>query len=411
MIKYPSVLEPIFDKLKEYDITPIIVGGFIRDSLLFIESKDIDIEVYGVVSFEILQDILQVFGKINLVGKSFGVCKLKFEGYDLDFSLPRKDNKIASGHRGFDIQTCSVLDFKTAASRRDFTINAIGFDLVSKKILDPFNGAADLENKILRAVDLESFEQDPLRVLRAAQFCARFDLSIEHNLAITCKEMVSCGLLAELPKERIFEELKKLLLKSKRPSVGFKLLNEFGSDIFNDNLNVIDEIAKQLTTNKKQNLVLMLAGLYFKIPKEQIEASLSIIVYEKELCKSIIELVEAYNSLIHVDINGIDNYFIYKLATKINIEELLILGSSIHYANNSQNLYKIGQIIFEKAKKLSVLTKKLSPLLQGRDLVEAGLNPSIEFSKILNDCYEAQMNSEFKSHDEALVWLKNYLKL
>ncbi|HUH42947.1 MAG TPA: hypothetical protein VLZ29_07515 [Sulfurimonas sp.] len=412
MIKYPDALDAIFKKLKSHNITPIIVGGFVRDSLLFIESKDIDIEVYGVSSFKVLQEILQEFGKINIVGKSFGVCKLRFEGYDLDFSLPRKDNKITSGHRGFDINTYSKLDFKTATSRRDFTINSIGYDVVLKKILDPFNGARDLKNKILRAVDLKSFVEDPLRVLRAAQFCARFDLKIEHSLYITCKEMVSRGLLSELPKERIFEELKKLLLKSKKPSLGFKLLNKFGANIYNDNLDVIDKIAKQLTTFSERNVVLMLAGLYYKVTKDELEPLLSLLSDEKELCRDVIELVEAYNyMMVIVETGTIDEYFIYKLSTKANIKELLVLSSSIYYVQNHKAIYKTGEVIYEKAKKLGVLEQKLTPLLQGRDLIQIGLEPSVEFSKILDDAYEAQMSSEFKTYDEALAWLERYLEL
>lgn len=409
MINYPSALNTIFNKLLEHNIKPIIVGGFIRDSLLLVESKDIDIEVYGVKSFDILKDILKEFGKINIVGKSFGVCKLRFEGYDLDFSLPRKDNKTATGHRGFDVQTYSAIDFKTAASRRDFTINAIGFDVVSKKILDPFNGALDLKNKILSAVNLESFIEDPLRVLRAAQFCARFDLKIEHNLAITCKDMVSRGCLAQLPKERVFEELKKLLLKSQKPSIGFKLLNEFDANIYNDNLDVIDEIAKQLTASSKWRLVLMLAALYYKIKIDELEPILSLIIDEKELCKDVIELVEAYNYMSIFDVDTIDDYFIYKLSTKANIEELLVLSSSIYHAKNPKAVYETGKVIYEKAQKLGVLNHKLTPLLQGRDLIKIGLSPSVEFSQILDDAYEAQMHSEFKTYDEALIWLDRYL--
>ncbi len=406
MITYPKILEPIFSRLITNSITPIIVGGFVRDSLLYAESKDIDIELYGVTSFDILQEILKEFGKINIVGKSFGVCKLRFEGYDLDFSLPRKDNKTASGHRGFDIKTYSGLDFKTAASRRDFTINSIGYDVVSKKILDPFNGIDDLKNKTLRAVNLENFIEDPLRVLRAAQFCARFDLTIEHDLFIKCKEMVSRGSLEELPKERIFEELKKLLLKSKKPSIGFKLLNEFGAKIYNDNLDAVDEIAKQLTTSSKRDLVLMLAGLYYKIIKNDFESISGLVIDEKELQNDVTELLEAYNYMLSIDINMINDYFIYKLATKANIKELLILSSSIYCANNPQTIYKTGEVIYKKAKKLGVLNQKLTPLLQGRDLIKIGLKPSAEFSKILDYTYEAQMSNEFKSYSEALDWLK-----
>jgi tRNA nucleotidyltransferase (CCA-adding enzyme) len=215
MIDYPSKLDTIFDKLKSHGIRPIIVGGYIRDYLVDIESKDIDIELYGISSFTKLQNILKEFGSVNVVGKSFGVCKLYFEEYDLDFSFPRSDNKVKSGHRGFEITIDTTLDFKTATSRRDFTMNSVGYDVVERKILDPFGGLDDFKNKTLKALNLESFGEDPLRFLRAVQFATRFELKIENDLFSICKDMVTNGLLEELPKERIFEEIKKLLLYAK----------------------------------------------------------------------------------------------------------------------------------------------------------------------------------------------------
>ncbi|MDD5373502.1 MAG: CCA tRNA nucleotidyltransferase [Sulfurimonas sp.] len=409
MINYPSKLNIIFDKLKNYGIKPIIVGGFVRDSLLKIESKDIDIEVYGDISFKKLEEILKEFGNVNIVGKSFGVCKLKFEDYDLDFSLPRIDNKIESGHRGFDVKVDSNLDFKTAASRRDFTINAIGYDVTERTVLDPFCGIDDLRDKILRAVNLKSFIEDPLRVLRAAQFCARFNLKIEDNLFFTCKDMVSKNLLDELPKERVFEEIKKLLLKSQKPSYGFKLLKEFGTDIYTDNISVIDETVKRLTTNNQTNLVLMLAGLCYNFELTQTENFILKLTDEKELLKRVINLIQANNEIDKI-YNDADDYLLYKLAAKVNIDELLILSNSIYFAKNSSNTYKVGEEIYKRAKELNVLKGKLPPLLMGRDILELGLKPSPKFSQILDDAYEAQMHGKFKNHGEALLWLKEHIK-
>jgi len=411
MINYPDKLNIIFDKLKNYAIKPIIVGGFIRDSLLKIESKDIDIELYGVISFAKLENLLQEFGDINIVGKSFGVCKLKFYDLDLDFSFPRKDNKIKSGHRGFDIEIDSNLDFKTASSRRDFTINSIGYDVIDRKLLDPFCGVDDLKDKILRAVNLESFIEDPLRVLRAAQFCARFNLEIEHNLFLICKDMVSKNMLDELPKERVFEEIKKLLLKSQKPSIGFKLLKEFGTDIYTDNTAVVDEIAKQLTTNSQTNLILMLAGLCYSFDLVQTENFILKLTDERELLKRVIKLAQANNEIDNIYKNYADDYLLYKLAKKVNIEELLILSSSIYFTNNSSKVYEAGEKIYKRAKELNILKEKLPPLLMGRDILELGLKPSPKFSKILDEAYEAQIHGEFKNHDDALLWLKKYLKL
>ncbi|MEK6658340.1 MAG: hypothetical protein AABY36_01505 [Campylobacterota bacterium] len=253
---------------------------------------------------------------------------------------------------------------------------------------------------------MESFIEDPLRVLRATQFCARFNLKIEDNLFFTCKDMVSKNLLAELPKERIFEEIKKLLLKSQKPSYGFKLLKEFGSDIYTDNILVIDEIAKRLTTNNQTNLALMLAGLCYNFELTQAENFILKLTNEKELLKRVINLIQANNE---IDKNYADDYLLYKLAVKVNIDELLILSSSIYFAKNSSKVYRVGEEIYKRAKGLNILKGKLPPLLMGRDILELGLKASPKFSKILDEAYEAQMHGKFKNHNEAMLWLKEYL--
>ncbi|MDD2651986.1 MAG: CCA tRNA nucleotidyltransferase [Sulfurimonas sp.] len=407
IIDYPIEIDIIFDTLKKSGIKPILVGGYIRDKLLNKKSKDIDIELYGVSSLAKVEKILQKFGDVNSVGKSFGVCKIVFKGYDLDFSLPRKDNKIKSGHRGFDVEIDSNLDFKTAASRRDFTINAIGYDIIEKKIVDPFNGKEDLKNRILRAVNLDSFGQDPLRVLRAAQFCARFNFQIEYNLYLTCKDMVSKHLLDELPKERVFEEIKKLLLKSQKPSRGFKLLKEFGFDFFTENMFITDIVAKKLTTNKQTNLVLMLAALCYNFKQKETELFLTKLTNEKKLFQRVVALIETHKKL--NDLN--DDYALYKLAVLTNIGELLILSSSIYTLKGNSEMVKKCEDIYKRAKELGIIDKKLPPLLMGRDILKLELHPSANFSQILNDAYEAQMHGKFKNHDEASIWLKEYLKL
>lgn len=411
MINYPDKLNIIFDKLKNFNIKPIIVGGFIRDYLLDIDSKDIDIEVYGISSFLELQNLLKEFGSVNIVGKSFGVCKLYFEDYDLDFSFPRRDNKIKNGHKGFEIEIDTTLDFKTAASRRDFTINSIGYDVTLKKILDPFNGINDLKNKILKAVDNDSFAEDPLRVLRAVQFSTRFELKIQNNLFATCKDMVLKNMLEELPKERIFEEIKKLLLYSKKPSKGFELLREFGSDIGSKNIYILDEIAKQLTTNMQTNLILMLAGLCYDFNENRVKNFISRFTNEKILSDETLKLVKLHNEIDNIFASGITNYKLYKLASKIDISKLLILNSSLFFTKNSSKVYKAGNEIKKRAKELNILEQKLPPLLAGKDLLKLHLKPSPLFSKILDEAYEAQMKEEFYSYEEAVKWLKKFLKI
>jgi len=410
MIKYPRSLDTIFNKLYAFNIRPIIVGGYIRDVLLGIPSNDIDIELYGISSLEEVEKILLEFGNVNSVGKSFGVCKLSYKGLDLDFSLPRKDNKIASGHQGFKITVDTNLDFKTAAGRRDFTINAIGYDVKNKKILDPYHGREDLDKKILKAVDNEKFKEDPLRVLRAVVFASRFDMKLDKSLEFTCKHMIQNKLLDELPKERIFQEIKKLLLKSNNPSGGFYLLKDLGAFSFFKEFNTLDEkeyavilnaLQKLKTfqiTSDKEFVILALAVMTSKFSDMQTQTFLNRITNEK----TVIEKVFTFHK-IDFNLDNLNDYNIYTLARKTDIKFYS------YYLYVIQNKKEEIEYLLKKAKKLNVLHEPILPLIKGKDLIKLGLQPSKEFSKILEYTYQAQIQNAFKDKPSALSWLKKNL--
>ncbi|MFT5835864.1 MAG: tRNA nucleotidyltransferase (CCA-adding enzyme) [Sulfurimonas sp.] len=412
MIEYPNFLNKIFDKLDNNGAKSIIIGGFVRDYLLNIKSNDIDIEIYNISSFEKLEYILKEFGSVNSVGKSFGVCKLKVENFTLDFTLPRTDSKISSGHSGFDIKIQKNLDFVHATRRRDFSINAIGYDVVNKTILDPFNGISDLKEKTLKMVDAKTFIEDPLRVLRAVQFCSRFDLVMDKELFVLCKSMIDDNLLSQLAKERIYEEIKKNLLKSKKPSLGFELLKKLGAlkyfshleftqeDEWSRSMNAIDKIARLKTTNTRAKEVLMLASICYKFTSPQIEDFIFTLSNDKSLLSTIIKLQKNLKTITNICSKEIKDYELYKLATKVNIEELILL---------SEALFGVGNCILIRVKELNILNKKIPPILLGRDLIKLEMSPSSEFSTILDLAYEFQMNGEFFSKDAAIRWLNNYL--
>ncbi len=415
MIDYPNKLNIIFDKLLNNSIKPIIIGGYIRDSLLKKESKDIDIELYGINSFSKLEDILKEFGDVNSVGKSFGVCKLKVDDLDLDFSFPRIDSKIDSGHKGFKVKIDSSLDFKTATSRRDFTINAIGYDIQTKQILDPFNGQEDLKNKILKAVDIKKFADDPLRVLRAIQFSSRFNLSIDNELFKTCNNMIKDSLLDELPKERIFIEVQKLLLKSLSPSSGIKLLNSIGgfnyfTEFKNMNLSklektykAIDTMSSLKTTNNKTNTILMLSVLCYQLSADKCETFLSKLTNDKNLFNKVLSLVKHQND---IDFEFFNDYDIYILATKVTIKEFVLFSIAISQTKiESKNINSLKI----RAKELGVLHKEVKAIVQGKDIIHFGLKPSKEFSKILHRAYIAQISGLFQTKEEAYLWLEKEL--
>src|SRR5688572_3085481 len=198
----------------------LLVGGCVRDALMGTQPKDWDLEVYGVAP-ERLREILDQFGPVNVVGEAFTVYKL---GSDLDVSIPRRERKSGRGHRAFVIEGDPEMSFTEAARRRDFTINAILQDPLTGEIIDPFAGRRDLDQGVLRAVSAETFPEDSLRVLRAAQFAARFEFRVEPETVELCRAID----LSDLPAERIWGELEKLLLRARQPSIGLGWLHALG---------------------------------------------------------------------------------------------------------------------------------------------------------------------------------------
>jgi tRNA nucleotidyltransferase (CCA-adding enzyme) len=196
----------------------LLVGGCVRDRIMGQTPKDWDLEVYGIEPVR-LRELLGQFGQVNAAGEAFKVYKL---GPDLDVSLPRRERKQGQGHRAFVVQGDPSMSVTEATERRDFTINAILQDPLTGEIIDPFKGEADIYGKILRAVSANTFAEDSLRVLRAAQFAARFEFVIEPETVALCKRIV----LSDLPAERIWGEIEKLLLKAAHPSMGLRWLRE-----------------------------------------------------------------------------------------------------------------------------------------------------------------------------------------
>src|SRR5713101_5393207 len=196
----------------------LVVGGWVRDRLMGRDSKDIDLEVYGVAA-DRLQQFLEAFGHVETVGESFQV----FKAGDIDVSLPRRESKSGRGHRGFAVTGDPTMTVEEAARRRDFTVNAIAWNPLTDEYLDPFSGRTDLQRRLLRAVDSATFGDDSLRVLRGIQFAARFDFSLDDATKALCR-IIS---LDDLPAERIWGEIEKLLL-APRPSIGFRLAMELG---------------------------------------------------------------------------------------------------------------------------------------------------------------------------------------
>src|SRR5207249_3110688 len=189
----------------------LIVGGWVRDRLMGRDSPDIDIEVFRLPS-DRLRQVLESLGRVEAVGESFQVYKVG----DIDVSLPRRDSKAGRGHRGFVVVGDPDMSIEDAARRRDFTVNAISWDPLTDDYFDPFDGRGDLQRRLLRVVDPQTFADDSLRVLRAVQFAARFEFALEPRSASLCRAIP----LDDLPAERVWGEFEKLL-NAARPSIGF----------------------------------------------------------------------------------------------------------------------------------------------------------------------------------------------
>jgi len=453
-MKIPKILEEIAQKLAQNDIKAVIVGGAVRDYFLGLQkSKDIDIEVYNINSLEELVELLEEFGSVNLVGKAFGIIKLKTKEEEFDFSLPRTEKKIAKGHKGFEVHTHKNLSFQEAARRRDFTINAMGYDIITKKFLDPFNGKKDIEAKRLHIVDTKSFVEDPLRVYRAIGFAARFEMELSAKTKELCKIMVARGDLEELPKERIFEEFKKFLLKAKKPSIALELLRELGiikyfpelqaiigipqepsyhaeGDVWTHTLMVVDEMAKLKSGDERVDVVRLFSALCHDFGKplttKKIDGKwrafnhdikgvaptisfLERLSSDKKLIESVAGFVKYHLRIAQLYKSNAKAGAIRRLASNIDIKELELLARADYFGRESSDkkeYFEAGEWILQRAKELNVLDAPPKPLVQGRDLIALGLEPSPKFKEMLEQAYSAQLDGAFSNKEEALEWLK-----
>ncbi|WP_363323450.1 CCA tRNA nucleotidyltransferase [Aliarcobacter butzleri] len=380
-INLPKILIRILNTLQELGSKPILVGGCVRDSFLNKKIKDYDIEIFNFDSLEILEKSLKKFGNVNLVGKSFGVLTLKIDEYDFDFSLPRIEKKVGNSHQDFEVSTNANLSFKEAAKRRDFTINSIGYDYFKNEILDPFGGMNDLKNKIIKHIDDKTFVEDSLRVYRSVQFASRFEFKIDENTKILCKKIVSSGELKFLPKERVFEELKKLFLKSKQPSLGLSLLKEFNIVNIEQNLEEIDNLAfilKDKNYDDFRKLYLFYSCLCKGMNENETFSFIKNLTDDKKFIKNILTLNET--NLTN------DIKILKRLSLKLKLEDLIVLNQA--FKN------QISLEVFEILNNLDILNTPIKPLILGKDLIKLGFVPSEKFKEILDFAFDLQIEDD-----------------
>lgn len=421
----PPILLLINDALLERGATALLVGGCVRDHFLQIPIKDYDIEVYGLPNLESLEEVLRRFGKVKQVGKSFGILKFVDAGKEYDFAFPRLERKVGRGHRGFDVTIDGGLDFKTAAKRRDFTINAMGYEIATHRFLDPFGGKRDLDAKLLRHIDDTTFVEDPLRVWRGVQFLARFGLHMAKETQVLCYRMVCEGMLEELPKERVFDEVKKLLLRADRPSTGLALCRELtllrayaplwtlSREAWLVTLRRVDLMAAGRDRGCTAPLILMLAALTLTCGEAGSRETVALLSDEERLLTEVPKLV-AHAPMIEtiyreskIDTAAADA-MLRLLAAKVKIPDAVAVAKADFLARHTEmDRFEAGEWALQRAGELGVVEGPLPPLLQGRDLMHHfQLQPSPKFKEILERVYQMQIEGKITSREEALHFVE-----
>ena len=409
---YRTLIKEIWENSGE----AYLVGGWVRDRLMGTDEKDIkdiDLEVMGIKKDK-FEEILQKYGKFKKVGKSYEIYILNnsIEISFIDVKIPIKE----------------------CARRRDFTVNSIYYNLIEEKYLDFFGGVEDIKNKRLRYVDKNSFLQDPLRILRTAQFISRFGFSADHLLEIIIK--TEKQEILKVPKERICRELEKIYMLGIKPSEGFLFLEKTGvlqrimpeisclknvmqdeiyhpeGDVFTHTMMMLDVLSKkERTAELFWSILYHDAGKKGTFPGFEGHCEKSQEVFDREIIKftdnrdlidSVRKLVRYHEEPLKILLKGgADRISVKKLAVKVDIDKLLklyrcdVLGRG--RSDNRKELEIIDNIeaVYQKVK------NELKPIVKGADLIKWGLKPGENFGEILKKLYEAQLEEEFANLKDA----------
>lgn len=461
MQKFPAKILKLAEIVKENGGRAMLVGGCVRDFLMKVEPKDFDVEVYGIEPHR-LREILEKFGKVDAVGEAFTVYKI---GQNLDVSLPRRERKTGRGHRGFTIEGDPQMSFAEACRRRDFTINAILQDVLTGEIIDPFNGRADIEKKLIRVVAAETFVEDSLRVLRAAQFAARFGFEIEPETAALCRLID----LSDLPKERIWGEFEKLLLKAENPSTGLrwfydlkiaeKLFPELTAlvgvpqqiewhpegDLDVHTLLVVDEARKLIDDLPyPKQVAVMLGALCHDFGKPAttsffdgawrshghdeagVEPTASFLdrlgiftLDGYDVRNQVVELVRNHlrPSEFYRNREDLGDGAFRRLARRVELDLLYRVAKADSLGRNAPHVppekrktAEAQEWFVERVKDLKVEREAPPPVLMGRHLIELGLKPSPRFKEILDAVYERQLDGRIANVEEAVCEARKIIR-
>ena len=441
----------LLETLRDAGGRPYLVGGAVRDTLLGLPHEDLDVEVFG-LPLPNLKEALARVGRVDVVGEAFTVFKVSgLEGAEgaVDVSLPRRDSKAGPGHRGIAVTGDPDLSLEEAARRRDFTINAVMFDPFASVFIDPFGGQRDLQRRVLRAVDLGTLGEDPLRALRAVQLAARFELTVDAETARRCASMP----LAELPSERVFGEIQKLLLQARRPSLGLSLLREWGmlpavaaelipligtpqdpewhpeGDVWIHTLLAVDQAVPLLEgLDTARAHAVMLGVLCHDLGKPEttqlLEGRLRSYGHEEAGLPPTNALLDRWNvhrlhgydvraqvlglvgnhlkpGQFYDDRERVSDGAIRRLARKCE-PALLYRVARADCLGRTGDFPPVAMDWFlERVRHLEVAERPPDPLLQGRHVLELGVLPGPEVGRIVRAVYERQLDGAVRTLDEA----------
>ena len=428
----------------------LVVGGWVRDRLRGQPSKDVDVEVFGVPQAS-LPALLAPLGRVEPVGQSFPVYKLiAGDGVDIDVALPRRESKQGRGHKAFMVQGDPAMPFDEAARRRDFTINAVAWDPLTGEYVDPFDGRGDLARNLLRAVDRTTFGDDSLRVLRAIQFAARFEMTLDPGTADLCRRIP----LDDLPPERVWGEVEKLLLQAMRPSIGLALAQDLGvvatlfpelqalvgcaqepewhpeGDVWVHTLMVVDR-ARELNgdLDRPRLVTVMLAALCHDLGKPATTAVIDgrirsldheqagVEPAERLLDRLNIHTIDGYDvrrqvvglvadhlkpGMFHKAGNVGDGAF-RRLAQRVDLELLARVARADCLGRTGGFDCSAMDWFIERARSLGVEHQPPPPLLLGRHVLALGVPPGPRVGTILKQVYERQLDGQVATLDEAIA--------
>jgi tRNA nucleotidyltransferase (CCA-adding enzyme) len=429
----------------------LAVGGFVRDRLLGRASKDLDIEVFGIAEPDVPGLLAQV-GRVEAVGQAFAVYKVG----PIDVALPRRESKTGRGHRGFAVRGDPWMSFADAARRRDFTINAISWDPLTDEYVDPSEGRRDLDRRVLRVVDRDTFADDSLRVLRAPQLAARFDLTLDHETRTICRGIP----LDDLPSERVWGEIEKLLLLAERPSHGFHVARDLGvttkllpemhalidcpqepewhpeGDVWVHTLMVIDEARQRNGDLGRGPLAaVMLAAVCHDFGKPSttrlVDGRIRSLGHEEAGVEPARRLLDRLNvhSLDGFDVraqvlaitahhlkpgafyktrNEVGDAAFRRLALKVDMDLLARVARADCLGRTGVFDCTAMDWFAERARALGVEHDAPSPILMGRHLLAMGMTPGPAIGRVLRAVYELQLDGTITTLDAALdqarVW-------